>query len=347
MLKGRAATPVRPGFMIYNILAGKQPIGEKKEIVHEAGIVDLHRQYRALIENENHYRTKKTRLRPMTYHSFVKIVKFAQLLGLVKVVREVPMVHPPDNKRLYRVSKRPAGGLSVVISKIRVIQLTDLGQQETVAWRNLCRAWIEEWPIPTIGEPVPLYVLPEDRAQPIIEPKKRGRPPLPEELKKVKVPGTKKRGRPVTVVPTPPELDTTIYTETTSDVPILEEAAKPAAETPMEHVAKFESLAEFLEDTTPTKTNVQKLIDHLNNLTQIGLNDPEVHREIYKLSMSFGDWDMYYEDRLSDEEDKEKPNTARIKKYTEQKQLTSEVSDALNEYDANTAIKVLKKLLAK
>jgi len=91
----------------------------------------------------------------MTYNSFLKFTKFAMLMGLIEVVREIPMLYPPPRGHLYRVDKPSGKRLRVVISKIRIVALTQNGALEGVAWRDLRRAWQEDWAVPTIAPPEP------------------------------------------------------------------------------------------------------------------------------------------------------------------------------------------------
>ena len=155
--RGRGATPVRPGLVTKGVLLGEIPLATG-ELVTEAAITDLHSSYKELIKRENTLRPKARRLRGMTYRSFLTLFKFAQLLNLVELVREEPMLFPPPGGPLYSVRK--PDGAEAVISQRRVFRLTAVGTEDERSWTNLCRAWIEQWPAPEKIEYAPSYVPP-------------------------------------------------------------------------------------------------------------------------------------------------------------------------------------------
>jgi len=156
-LRGRGATPVRPGLVTKGVLLGEIPLATG-ELVTEAAITDLHSSYKELIKRENALRPKARRLRGMTYRSFLTLFKFAQLLNLVELVREEPMLFPPPGGPLYSVRK--PDGAEAVISARRVFRLTAVGKEDERSWTNLCRAWIDKWPAPEKVEYAPPYVPP-------------------------------------------------------------------------------------------------------------------------------------------------------------------------------------------
>ena len=146
ILRGRAATPVRPGFTVKGVLLGQIPLASG-ETVTEAAITDLHGAYKELIKQENDLRPRARRLRPMTAFSFRTLFKFAQLLKLVELVREEPMVFPPPGGDLLSI--RGSGDeAKVVKSTRRVFKLTAVGAEDERSWSNLNRAWRENWPAP-------------------------------------------------------------------------------------------------------------------------------------------------------------------------------------------------------
>ncbi len=167
--RGRGATPVRPGLVTKGVLLGQIPLATG-EIVTEAEITDLHSSYKELIKRENTLRPKAKRLRGMTYHSFLTLFKFAQLLNLVELVREEPMLFPPPGGSLFSVRK--PDGAEAVISSRRVFKLTAVGREDERSWTNLCRAWIDKWPAPEKIEYAPPYVPPPPKP-PVV-------PPIPE-----------------------------------------------------------------------------------------------------------------------------------------------------------------------
>jgi len=136
--------------------------------VNEAAITDLHSSYKELIKRENALRPKARRLRGMTYRSFLTLFKFAQLLNLVELVREEPMLFPPPGGPLYSVRK--PDGVEAVISNRRIFKLTVIGREDERSWTNLCRAWIEQWPAPEKIEYVPPYVPPPKPPPPPVKP---------------------------------------------------------------------------------------------------------------------------------------------------------------------------------
>lgn len=175
-LKGRAATPVRPGICIKQVLLGQVPLATG-EIVSEAAITDLHSAYKELVKRENALRPKVKRLRGMTYRSFVTLFKFAVLLSLVEHVRDEPMAFPPPGGPLYRVEK--PDGIHAVISTRRIFKITSVGSEDEKSWTNLCKAWIEGWTAPQKVE----YALPPAKPVP------RRRPPvMPKPYKWVAIP---------------------------------------------------------------------------------------------------------------------------------------------------------------
>ncbi len=156
-LRGRGATPVRPGIVTKGVLLGEIPLATG-ELVTEAAITDLHSSYKELIKRENTLRPKARRLRGMTAQSFKTLFKFAQLLNLVELVREEPMLFPPPGGPLFSVRK--PDGVHVVVSTRRVFKLTAVGKEDERSWSNLCRAWREGWSAPEKMEYAPPYVPP-------------------------------------------------------------------------------------------------------------------------------------------------------------------------------------------
>ena len=154
--RGKPASPARPGKIIKEVLLGKRPL-VTGDLVEEAAIVDLCNVYKDFIYNENLLRPAKSKLKGMVYSSFLRLFKFAQLLGLVELVREEPMLFPPGSKHLYSVRKRETDGVRVfaTISKRRIFKLTSIGREDDRSWTDLCRAWREGWHAPEkIIEPV-------------------------------------------------------------------------------------------------------------------------------------------------------------------------------------------------
>lgn len=165
--RGRGAQPVRPGIVTKGVLLGQVPLATG-EIVTEAAITDLHNAYKELIRRENAVRPKEKQLRGMTSFSFKTLFKFAQLLGLVELVREEPMELPPPGGPLYSIRK--PDGVHVVVSTRRIFRLTDVGREDERSWTNLCRAWMERWPAPAKIEYAPPYAPPLERPPKVVKP---------------------------------------------------------------------------------------------------------------------------------------------------------------------------------
>ena len=172
---GRAASSIRPGLILRDVLAGRQPVilmgGETTgELVHAACATDIHRTYQELLRRENALRPKHAQLRGMTSESFAKIVRFARLLGLVEVVKEEETrIPPPPFYRVEMDNRQPY----VAPGTRKMLKLTQDGMLEGLAWMDLRRAWSEGWPIPQVGEELP---PPPSKAPPPTEAVKPARP---------------------------------------------------------------------------------------------------------------------------------------------------------------------------
>ncbi len=160
LLRGRGASPIRPGFIVRDVLSGKIPL-ETGELISEAAITDLHRAYRNVVSRENAIRPKARRLHGMTSFSFKTFFKFAQLLHLVELVREEPMLLPPATGQLFSI-RIIEGKPKAVASTRRVFRLTTIGAAEERSWSDLRRAWQEQWPAPQKLE-IPVGVPPVEK----------------------------------------------------------------------------------------------------------------------------------------------------------------------------------------
>ena len=160
LLRGRGASPIRPGFIVRDVLSGKIPL-ETGELISEAAITDLHRAYREVVSRENALRPKARRLRGMTSFSFKTFFKFAQLLNLVELVREEPMQFPPAGGQLFSV-RIIEGKPKAVTSTRRVFRLTTVGAADERSWSDLRRAWQEQWSAPQKLE-TPIEVPPVEK----------------------------------------------------------------------------------------------------------------------------------------------------------------------------------------
>jgi len=174
--RGRAALSVRPGLIIKGVLLGQIPLATG-EFATEASISDLSAAYKEAVKNENALRPKSKQLRGMTAFSFKTLFKFAQLLGLVELVREEPMLYPPPGGHLYSVRKHD--GVHAVVSTRRVFRLTDTGKEDELCWSNLSKAW-REGAKPPLKAEVPAVPI-KPRRKPRIKPVKAvpAPPPVP------------------------------------------------------------------------------------------------------------------------------------------------------------------------
>lgn len=181
-LRGRAAQPLRPGFITKAVLSKSIPL-TTGELVAEASATDIHSVYVFLTKQENIIRPRDKKLRGMSYVSFITMFRFARYLGLVEKVREEPMLFPPPGEPLLSIRK--PDGAHVVESKRSIYRLTQVGIEDEVAWSNLRRAWAEHWPVPQKAEEVVPPVIPP----PVAEPPRVVKPPLRvEKLKWVEAP---------------------------------------------------------------------------------------------------------------------------------------------------------------
>ena len=189
-LRGRAAQSLRPGLITKAILAGELPLitgkGAHSEFVKEAAITDIHSTYKYLTAQENLVRPKDKQLRGMTYKSFITLFKFAVLLRLVEKVREEPMLFPPARGTLLSIRKIDDVP-QIVESKRSIYRLTQAGLEDEVAWSNLCKAWIEHWPVPqkAIEEVPEKYVPPTKAEVPITPPVEEAPPTKPGAMPRV------------------------------------------------------------------------------------------------------------------------------------------------------------------
>jgi len=167
-LRGRRASPIRPGLITKQVLLGEVPLATG-ELTNEAAIIDLYNAYRAVLKSVNELRPRDKRIKGMSMKSYYTMFKFAQLLGLVVLVREEPMVFPPPSGALYRVEK--PDGVHVVTATRKIFTLTDIGREDERSWSNLTTAWKEQWPAPQKVEvPIVPLVPPRPPKPPVVPP---------------------------------------------------------------------------------------------------------------------------------------------------------------------------------
>jgi len=146
-LRGRAASPIRPGTIVKNILLGNIPLESRTNIsyVSYAAVTDLHNTYKEHIRREN--MTRESKLRGMSYHSFATWFRFAKYLGLVEKVKEEPANVPSVLSRIVRTT---TGRLSIRRTSRVLYGLTAAGIAEERAWQDLTTAWKDNW---ELGQP--------------------------------------------------------------------------------------------------------------------------------------------------------------------------------------------------
>ena len=84
------------------------------------------------------------------------------------------------------------------------------------------------------------------------------------------------------------------------------------------------------------------MLAHFKVLQRIGIDDPDVKREVNRLSMLIGDWVIEVEDMLEDA--KSVNFTEAISKYTSMLSIVGEISEALGDQDLGRSIESLKEL---
>lgn len=169
--RGRAASPIRPGLITKQVLLGEIPL-ETGELVTEAAITDLHSAYKVILGKHNELRPRAKRIGGMSHSSFYTMFKFAQLLGLVELVRTEPMKFPPPHGSLYSIEKTDR--VRAIIAVRRIFRLTGIGREDEKSWLDLTRAWKEQWPAPQKVA----YVPPTEVVPPPEKPKRPRKPPV-------------------------------------------------------------------------------------------------------------------------------------------------------------------------
>ncbi len=137
--KGRAASPIRPGLITKRVLMGEVPLFSG-EYVTEAAIVDLFNAYKGEVARVNALRPRERRIRGMRYSSFYTMFRFAQLKGLVELVREEPMIFPPPHGQLLRIQLAKTK-FHVVTSTRKIFRLTEIGKVDEKCWADLTNAY--------------------------------------------------------------------------------------------------------------------------------------------------------------------------------------------------------------
>ena len=330
--RGKPASPARPGKLIKEVLMGQRPL-VSGDLVKEAAIVDLHNVYKNFIYEQNMTRAKGSKLKGMVYSSFLRLFKFAQLLDLVTLVREEPMLFPPGKKNLYSVRKRPTDGTRVfaVISKRRVFKLSELGKADELSWTDLCRAWRENWSAP---QAAPVYAYEEEEVE--IEEVEKAEEveeaeqvtPIPIPTPKVAEPPkarTKKRGRP-------------------SKKAVKEAEVAAEAKIVQEETAKGIVIPTMFEyDANPSKEQYIALLDQLNKLNIVGIDNKRVEKRVDKLADVVGEWVVNTIESLQDAQDAH--IAKKIMEYRFLRITLTELDEALLDRDIPQAIEVMAKLV--
>lgn len=329
--RGKPASPARPGKIIKAVLSGTMPL-VTGEYVTEAAIVDIHNVYRDFIYEQNQTRPSHSKLKGMTYPSFLKIFKFAQLLGLVELVREEPMLFPPGSKHLYSVRKRQTDGMRVfaTISKRRVFKLSAIGAEDDRSWTDLCRAWIQGWHAPekiieVVKKPVEEIVIEgiegEGAIPQIVVEEAEEVTSKAAKAGEVFAPpgGVRGRGRPKGAISTTRVKKAPASKADLIKVPILKLQIRPS------------------------KEQYVMLLKHLKELDAIGISNVKVQKEVDKLSYSVGEWVAETIELLQNAVDLRFPS--KIKEFRELRDVLTAVDEGLLDRDIAGAIKRLEKLV--
>ena len=87
-------TKVRPGYVIRDVLMGRQLILPDDQLGLQAAPTDLFRTYKTLVRNAA--RANQTKQRGMSRHSFNGLLYQARRLGLIEPVSEEPAAVPTE-----------------------------------------------------------------------------------------------------------------------------------------------------------------------------------------------------------------------------------------------------------
>jgi hypothetical protein len=304
--RGRAASPIRPGLICKQVLQGILPL-ESGEQVSECAIVDLYGAYKTFLYSYNQLRPRAKPIHGMSHHSFYTMFKFAQLLNLVELVREEPMLFPPPHGSLYNpVRSLETNRIHTIKTVRRIFKLSAVGREDEKSWLDLTNAWKEQWPAPQKVEALPslsLIAAPEEK---------------PAEGEKLKVPAEKikgKRGRKPGVAVKPVE--------------ILPEAPIP----------------EFKWVTKPSQKQYNRLLRHLRILTKLDQAREDVIKHIDDLTSRIGDWAVEMDDALEDA--KAASNLKLVSRLTHEKTLINDVFEGLMDRDLDRAVTALNELTKK
>ncbi len=261
MLKGRAASPIRPGLIAKHVLMGKIPL-DTGEYVTEAAITDIFKAYKSELGRVNDLRPRNKYIRGMRYSSFYTMFRFAILKGLVEMLREEEAAYNRKKtitleNTLFRVEKinnKP----HIMISTRKVYKLSDVGYEDEKCWSDLTNAWKLNW---GVGQKLnyELPILTEEEIKKKEEPK--GEEPKEEKIEEVKE-------KAKTTKPKPKE-------------------EKPAG---------FVSILSKWKDIYTIK-RANDLISHLKILYSLGVNFPGVAKESDTIASLLADWIIDMEDR--------------------------------------------------
>lgn len=167
-LKGRAASPIRPGTIVKNVLSGQIPLETRTgtKYVSAACMTDLHYTYKQYIKRENYNREPDKQLRGMVNSSFRTWFRFSRYLNLTEKTGEEPANVPIA---LRYIAKTELGKNVIQRPKRILYALTSTGIREERMWQDLTKAWKEQWEPgrpAVVGELKPIVVrkwsLPKD-----------------------------------------------------------------------------------------------------------------------------------------------------------------------------------------
>lgn len=280
--------------------------------VGQASPAEMHQEFKVSIKMENRLRPRELWLRPPTYHSFYGYFRRIADLGLVKVVGEDTVLeHPPGAPGNYMPnppamrwgiwSQAAYGRVAVREGAYRRLwALTPGGLQETEAWKDPNRALLLAGPMEKVP---PLLAPPAPRLLP-----KPPAPPTPKPKPPAKKPRVKAEKRPP---PPPAPAPPAVFT-------FPEEATRGAAQQLLSH---FQSLRGLQAVAPEGSAEAQALSEQLEHLAD-----------------DLDGWMDQVDELIVEEEDKEKPNEAKVERLQDQRASLEEAQGYLQAEDITGAL---------
>jgi len=147
-------TIIRPGFVIRDVLTGRQPILPENTLGYQAAPTDLYRTYKMLIKAAR--RDGSTDQRGMSRHSFTGLLYQARRLGLIipagEEIAGVPTapaarrpllnINTASPERVSSAGGSPIDVYSVVEARRLLYQIGSGGVDLSPAWSNIPRYYM-------------------------------------------------------------------------------------------------------------------------------------------------------------------------------------------------------------